>query len=241
MNFIVNCTTESGIPHKHKNCEIIVCTKGNGILHCEKYKKDISAGEIIIIPANTMHSITANPDIERIYINGELNQFFNLDSINIIPDNEKNEGISLAQMIYDNRYTNFEYVCALANAFVHFVLSKIKIDSKINASIKEISDKISNEFSNCDLSLSRILNESGYSEDYIRAQFKAITGKTPTEFLTIIRITHACHLIDTYKNSVPLAHISEQCGYTDYIYFSKKFKQITGVSPRKYTETIVAE
>ena len=236
MNFIVNCTKESGIPHKHKNYEILVCTNGNGILYCEKYQKNISAGDIIIIPPATTHNIIANPDIERIYINGELNRFLNIDSVNIIPDNEKGEGVSLAHMIYDNRYANFEYVCALANAFVHFLLSNIKIDNKIHSSIKEIAERISNEFSNCDLSLSQILDESGYSKDYIRSQLKCITGKTPTEFLTIVRITHACYLIDTYKHSVPLAEISEQCGYTDYVYFSKKFKQVTGVSPRKYTE-----
>ncbi len=128
------------------------------------------------------------------------------------------------------------YVCALINAFIHFLLCNIKIDNNVHACINKITNKISNEFSNCDLSLSKILNESGYSEDYIRAQFKYITGKTPTEFLTAVKITHACYLINTYRHSVSLSDISEQCGYTDYVYFSKKFKQITGVSPRKYTE-----
>ena len=240
MNFIVNYTDLSGIPHKHKNYEIIACTKGEGILYyCGKYEKAISAGEIVVIPPATTHSIVAKSKIERIYINGEFDQFFNLESVRIIRDNPKNEGLLLAQMIYDNRHTNFEYVCALTNAFIRFLLSNIKIDNKIHASIKEIADKISNEFNNCDLSISKILKESGYSEDYIRAQFKYMTGKTPTEFLTAVRITHACYLIDTYRHAVPLTEISEQCGYTDYVYFSKKFKQITGVSPRKYSETIV--
>ena len=33
-----------------------------------------------------------------------------------------------------------------------------------------------------------------------------------------------------------VAEIAEKCGYTDYIYFSRKFKQITGKSPRAYME-----
>lgn len=104
---------------------------------------------------------------------------------------------------------------------------------------KKIANKISNEYSDSDISLSQILNESGYSEDYIREQFKCYTGKTPTEFLTTVRITHACYLMEIYGDSVTLAEISEQCGYTDYVYFSKKFKQVIGVSPRKYSKTIV--
>ena len=31
------------------------------------------------------------------------------------------------------------------------------------------------------------------------------------------------------------AEIAEKCGYTDYVYFSRRFKQITGISPREYT------
>ena len=37
-----------------------------------------------------------------------------------------------------------------------------------------------------------------------------------------------------YRNSVPLGVISEKCGYTDYIYFSRRFKHIMGVSPSEY-------
>ncbi|MBQ8146607.1 MAG: AraC family transcriptional regulator [Clostridia bacterium] len=66
------------------------------------------------------------------------------------------------------------------------------------------------------------------------ACFKKVTGKTPNEFLTVIRIEHACFLMDIYHSKLSLAKISEQCGYLDYIYFSKKFKSIMGVSPRKY-------
>lgn len=241
MNFIVNYTTKSGVSHKHKNYEIIVCTEGKGTLCCEKYKKDISVGEIIIIPPDTPHNIKSKSSMARIYINGEFKRFFNLESVSIIRDNEKNEGLILAQMIYENRYANFEYVCALTEAFVCFLLNNIKIDTKIHTCIKEIANKISDKYSDSDLSLSQILKESGYSEDYIREQFKCVTGKTPTEFLTTVRITRACYLIEIYKHSATLTEISEQCGYTDYVYFSKKFKQITGVSPRKYSETFVTD
>ena len=238
MDFIINYSSASGIPHKHTNYEIYICTGGEGVFWCEEYEKEITEGTILIVPPETAHRVTTETTVDRIYIAGEFNQFFNLNTVNILHDNEKGEGLFLAKMIYDSRHGNFEYLSALINAFVHFILCNMKMDNKIHASIKEIANKISNEFSNCELSLSELLTESGYSEDYIRSQFKYITGKTPTEFLSTIRITHACFLIDTYRGTVPLTKISEQCGYLDYVYFSKKFKEITGVSPRKYTETI---
>lgn len=241
MNFIVDCTNAPGIPHKHKNYEIIVCVKGKGNICFEKSDKVISSGDIIIVPPDTTHNVISTSNIERIYINGEFEQFFNLKSASIIRNSEKQEGLQLAQMIYENRYASFEYVRALTEALICFVLNNIKVDTKIHSCIKKIVNKISNEYSDSDISLSQILNESGYSEDYIREQFKCYTGKTPTEFLTTIRITHACYLMEIYGNSVTLAEISEQCGYTDYVYFSKKFKQVIGVSPRKYSKSIVKD
>ena len=239
MNFVINYADTSGVPHRHTNYEIIVYTRGEGQFICDYFHKDIAVGDMIVIPPNTTHHNIVGPDARRIYINGDFGQFFNLDTIHILSDNAQGDGVALAEMIYHNRYVNFEYVCALINALTHFILNNIVIDSPIHSTVKEIVEKISNDFCNHTLSLSAVLRETGYSEDYIRSQFRRITGKTPTEFLTTVRITHACYLIDTYKKAIPLTDISEQCSYTDYVYFSKQFKRITGVSPRKYTEKLI--
>ena len=73
-------------------------------------------------------------------------------------------------------------------------------------------------------------------EDYIRANFKNITEKNSTEFLNKTRIKHTCYLIDIYKGSVSFTDIAGKCGYVDYVYFSRIFKQIMGISPCKYSE-----
>ena len=44
--------------------------------------------------------------------------------------------------------------------------------------------------------------------------------------------------MDIYINSMSLNEISEKCGYTDYVYFSRKFKQVMGMSPRNYIKTL---
>ena len=139
-------------------------------------------------------------------------------------------------MICDNRLSDSEYVTALVNAFTHFLLRNIKVEDEVFSSIREITEKITENFYDYNLDLNSLLNNSGYSEDYIRAQFKKITGTTPTEFLTKVRISHACYLIDTYKTAFSLADVAEKCGYNDYVYFSRRFKQVMGISPRKYRE-----
>lgn len=236
MNFLINLIKEESPPHKHNKYEIIVYTKGNGILHLAEKDIEVSPGKIVVIPPGTVHhSSKSGTDFERIYINGEFNQVFFPTSATVVLDNSENEGLQLAKMICANRYDK-EYVVALINAFTHFLLQNIKMEDEIYLATKDIVEKISNDFYNSSINLNALLKNSGYAADYIRAQFKKIVGKTPTEFLTEIRISHACYLIDTYKNSFSLADVAERCGYTDYVYFSRRFKHIMGVSPRKYME-----
>lgn len=237
MNFLINLAKDPSSPHKHAYYEIVVFTKGNGIFHISGKDIDASPGTIIIIPPQTVHHSTKiGNDLERIYVGGNFNQFFNMDTPTVILDNSESEGTLLAKMLYRNRYTTPEYISSLVNAFTHFLLKNIKMENNIFSATKNIAEEISSDFYNCNIDLCSILTKSGYAEDYIRAQFKKIMGKTPTEFLTQIRINHACYLIDTYRHSLSLSEIAEKCGFTDYVYFSRRFKQITKVSPRKYLE-----
>lgn len=234
MSYLINLTKRKLPLHKHKHYEILIYTKGDGLFHCEEKDIPVCPGKIVIVPPETMHSAPLGNDLERISISGDFHQFFSLTSPTLILDNSESEGMSLAKTIYTNRYPNTEYLSALCNAFAYFLLQRLKIDNEMHLIIKDMMNKITANFYDCDISINDLLKKSGYAEDYIRAQFKKTTGKTPTEFLTKIRISHACYLIDVYRNSLSLAEIAEKCGYTDYAYFSRKFKQIMGVSPKKY-------
>jgi len=238
MKALINILREECVlPHKHKNYEIIIYTKGTGILNTAQKNIHVSPGKIVIIPPGIMHSSTTSDSVfERIYLNGSFNHIFNITSVSVINDTLQGEGVTLANMIYKNRFSDSEYLSSLMTSFELFLLKNIKIDNDITLAVRDIVDKIINDYCNCNIDICSILNKSGYSEDYIRSQFKNITRKTPVGFLTEIRISHACFLIKTFGSSLSLAAISEECGYNDYVYFSRRFKHITGMSPRKYIE-----
>ena len=234
MNFEIGYSIGKVREHKHKVYEIAVYTKGTAIYHTADNDFNVSLGKITIVPPDTLHSSEVCDGIERIYIKGEFNQIFNLTSSTVISDNDKKEGLMLAKMIYENRYENPEYVSALVGAFTHFILQSIRMEDDVSLAIKEVINQITNNFYDSNLNVAELLEKSGYAEDYIRAQFKKYTGKTPVEFLTKVRISHASYLIDTYKNNISLSEVAEKSGYTDYVYFSRRFKQVVGVSPRQY-------
>lgn len=236
MSYIINYLTSEAPAHQHKDYEIIVYVSGSGIFQAAGTQIPVFPGKIVIIPPGVMHGVAFSDNFERIYIRGEFSHIFSFTSPTVVSDNSENEGRILAKMIYNNRYANSEYVAALVGAFSHFLTQSMKMEDKISSAIEGIIDAITNNFYDSNINLNALLENSGYAEDYIRAQFKRFTGKTPTEFLTRVRINHACYLIDTYKYSLSLAEIAEKCGYTDYVYFSRRFKNSVGVSPRKYME-----
>ena len=162
------------------------------------------------------------------------NHIFSFSSPTVVMDSADRTGEFLVKMIFENRFSNAEYLSSLSNALAHFLLQNIRTEKSISIVLQDIVTKISDNFYDSNINISEILKKSGYAEDYIRSQFKLSTGKTPIGFLTETRINHACYLIDIYKNSLSLTEIAEKCGYTDYVYFSRRFKQVTGMSPKNY-------
>lgn len=235
MNVIVNLETTATPYHQHNEYEIIICMKGSGNF-CGMADAPVSQGSIIVVPPRVMHKCVFLDTLDRIYIRGEFSHYFTFESPRIMRDNAWKEGSMLAEMIYRNRYASQEYVAVLVDAFVHCLMQSLQTKDKIHTAVTHIINQITTGFYDPALNLQTLLEASGYAEDYIRAQFKKITGKPPNTFLTKVRISHACYLMETYGKTVSLMEIAEKCGYTDYVYFSRKFKAIIGVAPRTYME-----
>ena len=122
----------------------------------------------------------------------------------------------------------------MCDAYVHFIAMNMKLEDSIGHAVSEIVYKITENSLKPNISIAHILKESGYAPDYIRCEFRKITGKTPVAFLTDIRMRQACFLIETFASTLTLSQIAENCGFTDYVYFSKKFKSFMGISPTEY-------
>ncbi|RUT35692.1 AraC family transcriptional regulator [Paenibacillus zeisoli] len=67
---------------------------------------------------------------------------------------------------------------------------------------------------------------------YVHRIFKACTGRTVTEFLTIYRIEKAQMLLS--HTDIPVVEISDYIGINSSQYFSTLFKKITGKTPMEY-------
>lgn len=72
------------------------------------------------------------------------------------------------------------------------------------------------------------------SKCYFCRLFKTVIGRTAMEYLREYRIRVACSLLENSEKSI--ADIAVNCGFADYNYFCRCFRQYCGVSPGKYRE-----
>jgi AraC-like DNA-binding protein len=241
ISYIGGYSNEKFNLHKHDNYELVAYSSGNGKLNIEGQVCDAQKGMIVVMPPNVVHGSMSLNNLRYIAIQGKSDELMHIDTPIIFNDNEREEGLSLLQMIFANRFESQEYFNSLCLSFIHYALKNVKTTNEIEKTIKEIKRQMISTFHDSDFDVTKLLKQSGYAEDYIRAHFKKITGKTPVEYLNELRINHAKTLINIYQNSTPLIDISLNCGFDDYIYFSRKFKQIVGVSPATYKKSILAQ
>lgn len=240
MKLIISSTADGIVSypmHSHNYWEIMFYTNGKGHLHTDSTDFPFSAGTAIIVPPNVTHGSVSNEEFKNISIGGDFSHLLFGDTPIIVSDNENGDGETLARIIYRNRYGDEKYLTDLSSSYIRFLLQRANLKNEIDNAVDIIYNKISENAFDSEIDITKILNESGYVEDYIRMCFRNTFGMPPIKFLAKIRIDHACSLLSIYKESIPLSIIAEKCGYTDYVYFSKTFKSHTGMSPQKYIST----
>jgi len=84
------------------------------------------------------------------------------------------------------------------------------------------------------LSLKEIAKASGLSAPYFSTVFKEEMGENLSNYLNRLRVEKAQAMLVT--TDLPICDIAQSCGFEDQSWFSKIFKNNTGLTPGKYRE-----
>jgi len=82
------------------------------------------------------------------------------------------------------------------------------------------------------LTVPELAKLSSLSVSAFERKFKKVLHSTPTQYLRILRVKHACHLLS--NSSVELILIAEQAGFYDQSHFCREFTKVMNISPLQY-------
>ena len=91
---------------------------------------------------------------------------------------------------------------------------------------------------NSEIKLEQVAQKVHMSKNAFCRFFKQHTNKTFFQFLAEIRIQHACELLKERQESTIL-EIASQSGYNTISNFNRQFKEVKGINPRSYRNTLL--
>lgn len=228
----------------------IYCVEGKGWFELNNEHHTIQGNQCFILPANRPHSYGADEKdpwtIYWIHFKGELAPHYAsglLTPIDIKPNiySRINGRLNLFEEIYhtlESGYSKANLMYA-ASAFHHFLGSICYLQEYRNAAGDSVSDDLVNaaihfmkENIGQKLSITELANHTGYSVSHFSSIFSNRTGHSPVNYFNLLKIQHACYLID--NTDIKMNQVCYKVGIEDCYYFSRLFSKIMGISPTAY-------
>jgi len=236
---------------------LFYCVSGHGWYEINNQHYEVAPNEFFILPQNVQHSYGSSAEnpwsIYWIHFGGDslpqLNKvqavqkhfkpFYIKNNGDIIPLFSKiyktlELGYSIDNLLFANMCLSQFLTLFIYNSRHYEAAASDKadcVDSAILFMQEHIKDNIS---------LNELSKQYNYSVSRFSNLFKQKTGYAPIDYFVQMKMQKACQQLDFTNRSVK--DIAFSMGFDDPYYFSKRFKIIIGMSPKKYRMmTIIRE
>lgn len=108
-----------------------------------------------------------------------------------------------------------------------------KKEERMNPFLQKMVEEISQKYKESDFSIETLAESMNVSQSTLARKIKSITGKTPIEILVEYRLNAAMNLLKNNDEGLQINEIAYECGFTDPAYFTRKFKDFFGQTPRE--------
>ena len=197
-------------------------------------------GFAYLIPSGYSYDFGCDTAMEHIYFHIQLCGFDNIDMLSAcarplsIPfelSSEKSELIAkaLSNSLFDNFVIEALMRKTLCDMLIEngIVIMQNEYSKEINAAINYIKSNLSISISTAD-----IANETHLSESTVTRRFRRELGMSIGEYIDRLIMFGAER--DVSAGRMSILEISEKYGFCDQFYFSRRFKEKYGASPREY-------
>lgn len=236
----------------HDDYILIYCADGEGYLKTDEYDGSISQGSLFILPPETPHKYFSSEDkpwtVFWFHFSGSLaseyfDYLYNNTEKPVVQTHDTQILAGFRELINTARTSftldSFIYVSSLLSHLLlksaRAIQQTTKAESGIN--VDQIQQYMREKI-NTTLYLDELASHSHVSKYHFSRRYHALTGMTPLQHFSHIKIEHACTLLEQTKLSI--SDIAYQLGYDDALYFSRVFKKQMKLSPRAYRKSLIA-
>jgi signal transduction histidine kinase/ligand-binding sensor domain-containing protein/DNA-binding response OmpR family regulator len=110
-------------------------------------------------------------------------------------------------------------------------ISITSLDEKFLHKVKDLTEKNMQE---PDFSVEKLSLEIGISRAHLYNKLLSLTGKTPIEYIRIMRIRRAAQLLE--KSQLTVMEVAYKVGFNDPRYFTKHFKNEYDMTPSQFVK-----
>ena len=99
--------------------------------------------------------------------------------------------------------------------------------------LKRVTEIIEKHIDDTEFDVPVLCKEAAIGRSLLYSKFKALTGMTPNNFILNYRLKYAASMLQKYPD-IPIAEVSDRCGFSTSVYFSRCFKNQYGCTPQAY-------
>ena len=230
-------------PNGREDWLLFYVAKGSETFYLDKAVTAEAGSFIIFAPGEKQHHVyNGSTTAEFYYVHFQceaLPEGINLETSHVYSLPHHKQFASIFEEIIEETLSKRPSYEILSVSLLLYMLSSIQreateTNSSYNSGWRGIAHAVQHMNRYCDqnLTLEDYASMCHMSKYHFLRVFKAVTGETPLDYRSRIRIDNAKVLLKNGNFSV--SEIAESLGYSSLAYFSAAFKKATGVSPKEY-------
>ena len=208
----------------------------------------LSAGDLIIYPANTpyKYSCVANDQAVQFYwahfTGNQVLDILGAYRLSLFPHVHKININNHIDLRFKALFDGFAIKDSFRDNDLSALFDRLLIEfgrvlsvsgngtSRLHKSVRYITENLSDQIKIPDLARLENMSMTTYN-----LHFKAYMGISPTKYIIKLRIQQAIELL--LNSDLSIQEISARCGYNDYNFFTKVFKNELGCPPTEYRKS----